>query len=153
MKKIFSLTLLVMVALMTAARDIVPEYDITGAGSGTEGTVLVKVFVYGKKVSDADLKRAAVHGIVFLGCSGNASGAQQPAIAPASAEKDNAEFFAAFFAIDGECQNYASIVSGSYETVKTKKGYKVGAIIQVNKSNLRKSLEKAGIIRSLNAGF
>ena len=153
MKRFISMMLLLTVVIMAAARDIVPEYDITGAGSGTEGTVLVKVFVYGKKVSDADLKRAAVHGVVFLGCSGNASGAQQPAIAPASAEKDNAEFFAAFFAIDGECQNYASIVSGSYETVKTKKGYKVGAIIQVNKSNLRKSLEKAGVIRSLNAGF
>lgn len=141
------------VCLMAAGDDNVPEYDVTGAGSGTEGTILVKVFVYGKKVNDADLKRAAVHGVVFRGCSGNASGAKQPAIAPATAETDHAEYFKAFFAVDGECQNYASIIAGSYETVKTKKGYKVGAIVQVNKTNLRKSLEKAGVVRSLNAGF
>ena len=132
-----------------AKGDKMPEYDITGAGSGTEGTILVKVYVYSKKATDQDLKRAAVHGVVFRGCSGNASGARQPAMAAPTAESDNAAFCEDFFAIDGPCQNYATIVGGSYDRVKTQKGYKCGAILQVNKTALRKELEKAGVVRSL----
>lgn len=155
MKRLLSLTmLLICFALATIAKgDDMPKYDITGAGSGTEGTVLVKVYVHGKRVGDEALKRAAVHGIVFRGCSGNESGARQPAMASPAVEQENAEFCERFFAEDGECQNYASVVAGSYDRVKTKKGYKTGAILQVDKTALRKYLEKAGVIRSLSSGF
>ncbi|MBQ8190643.1 MAG: hypothetical protein IJZ45_02625 [Bacteroidaceae bacterium] len=146
--------MLLLISIGAIAKDIkVPQYDITGAGSGSEGTILVKVYVYAKKVTDADLKRAAVHGVVFRGCTGNSSGAYQPAMAAPTVETENAAFCEEFFATDGECQNYASIVAGSYDRVKTKKGYKSGAILQVNKTTLRKELEKAGIIRSLSSGF
>ena len=145
MKKIFNLLMmLLLISIGAIAKDIkVPQYDITGAGSGSEGTILVKVYVYAKKVTDADLKRAAVHGVVFRGCTGNSSGAYQPAMAAPTVETENAAFCEEFFATDGECQNYASIVAGSYDRVKTKKGYKSGAILQVNKTTLRKELEKA----------
>lgn len=155
MKRLLSIVMLFLVVASGAMAkgDKVPQYDITGAGSGTEGTVLVKVYVYGKKVKDQDLKRAAVHGVVFRGCSGNASGARQPAMAGPTAEVDHAAFCERFFAADGECQGFASIVDGSYDRVKTSKGYKVGAILQVNKASLRKELEKAGVVRSLSSGF
>ena len=155
MKRLFNLLMmLLLINIGAIAKDIkVPQYDITGAGSGSEGTILVKVYVYAKKVTDADLKRAAVHGVVFRGCTGNSSGAYQPAMAAPTVETENAAFCEGFFATDGECQNYASIVAGSYDRVKTKKGYKSGAILQVNKTTLRKELEKAGIIRSLSSGF
>ena len=131
-----------------------PQYDITGAGSGIEGTLLVKVFVYAKKnVPDEELKRAAVHGVVFRGCTGNNSGATQPPMAPPTVEEEHSTYCEAFFAIDGQCLHYASIVSGSYEKIKTGKGYKYSAIVQVNKNLLRKDLEKAGIVRSLSSGF
>ena len=136
-----------------AKGDKIPQYDITGAGSGTEGTILVKVYVYSKSVKDEDLKRAAVHGVVFRGCSGNQSGARQPAMASITAEADNASFCEAFFAADGPCQNYATIIAGSYDRVKTQKGYKSGAILQIDKTALRKELEKAGVVRSLSSGF
>ncbi|WP_278889032.1 hypothetical protein [Leyella stercorea] len=132
------------------------QYDIEKAGIGVEGTILVKVWVYtknGKGVSDQDLKRVAVHGIVFRGCSGGQSGARQPAMAPATAEADNAAFCEAFFADDGPCQNYATIVAGSYDRVKTQKGYKSGAVLQIDKTSLRKELEKAGVVRVLSSGF
>ena len=74
-------------------------------------------------------------------------------MAPATAEADNATFCEEFFAADGPCQNYASVVAGSYERVKTQKGYKSGAIIQVDKTSLRKELEKAGVVRTLSSGF
>ncbi len=155
MKRLLCLTFLLLTFFMGAMGkgDKIPQYDITGAGSGTEGTILVKVYVYAKSVKDEDFKRAAVHGVVFRGCVGNQSGARQPAMAPAIAEMDNAAFFEAFFAVDGPCQNYATIVAGSYDRVKTQKGYKSGAILQIDKTSLRKELEKAGVVRSLSTGF
>lgn len=153
-KKINVLIVCLLMALGAMAKgDKMPQYDITGAGSGTEGTLLVKVYVYAKSVKDEDLKRAAVHGVVFRGCSGNASGARQPAMASPTVESENAVFCEEFFAVDGPCQNYATVVAGSYDRVKTPKGYKTGAILQVDKTSLRKELEKAGIVRSLSAGF
>jgi hypothetical protein len=153
-KQISILLMLLFFSLGAIAKsDKMPQYDIMGAGSGTEGTILVKVYVYAKNVSDEELKRAAVHGVVFRGCSGNASGARQPAMAPVTAEADYAVFCEEFFSLTGPCQSYASIVGGSYDRVKTGKGYKSGAIIQVDKSSLRKELEKAGVVRSLSSGF
>lgn len=156
MKRTLSIMVLLLTFFMGAMAkggDKMPQYDITGAGSGTEGTVLVKVYVYAKSVKDEDLKRAAVHGVVFRGCSGNQSGARQPAMASPTAETDNATFCEEFFAADGPCQNYATIIAGSYDRVKTQKGYKSGAILQVDKTSLRKELEKAGVVRSLSSGF
>lgn len=144
---------LAFAAAAMAKGDKFPKYDITGAGSGVEGTLLVKVYVYASNVSDEDFKRAAVHGVVFRGCTGNNSGARQPAMVSPTAEADNAAFCQAFFAADGQCQSYATIIAGSYDRVKTQKGYKCGAIVQVNKTSLRKDLEKAGIVRSLSSGF
>lgn len=155
MRKVLSLlALLLFIAVGAMAKGSkMPTYDITGAGSGTEGTLLVKVYVYNKSVSDNDLKRAAVHGVVFRGCAGNESGARQPAMAPAEAEAAHQTFFDEFFAEDGQCLNFATIVAGSYNRVKTPKGYKLGAILQVNKTSLRKTLEKAGVVKSLSSGF
>lgn len=155
MKRLLNLVImLIFIGLGAMAKDAkMLQYDISGAGSGSEGTVLVKVYVYAKKVTDADFKRAAVHGVVFRGCDGNSSGAHQPAMADPIVEIENAAFCDEFFAADGECQNYASIIAGSYDVVKTKKGYKSGAILQVNKTALRKILEKAGVVRSLSSGF
>ena len=155
MKRLFNVLFMLLFILTGAIAKVekMPQYDITGAGSGTEGTILVKVYVYGSKVSDQDLKRAAVHGVVFRGCSGNQSGARQPAMAAPTAETDNAAFCQEFFAADGPCQNYASVIAGSYDRVKAQKGYKQGAILQVDKTSLRKELEKAGVVKSLSSGF
>lgn len=153
LQKLLTLLLFVTIGVMAKSPKM-PQYDITGAGSGTEGTVLVKVYVYSNKnVSDQELKRAAVHGVVFQGFTGNASGAMQPAMASPTAETDNEAFCQNFFASDGPCQNFATIVAGSYDRVKTQKGYKQGAILQINKTALRKELEKAGVVRTLSSGF
>lgn len=155
MKKFCSIiSLLILISMAAIAKGYkMPMYDITGAGSGTEGTVLVKVFVYAKVVDDNELIRAAVHGVVFRGFEGNNSGARQPAMAPQTAEKENAAFCEKFFAKDGDCLKYASVVEGSYDRAKTANGYKCGAILQVDKKTLRKDLEQAGVVRSLSSGF
>ena len=62
-------------------------------------------------------------------------------MASAETEASHAEYCREFFAPTGECQNYASIIAGSYERVKTAKGYKCGAIVQVNKATLQMKLD------------
>ena len=130
------------------------KYDITSAGSGTQGTYLVKVYVYSKnaKVSDEQLKFAAIHGVLFRGFEGKPSA---PALAgSADIEKQKADYFGAFFGEEGAFAQYASVVTGSYERVKMSKGgYKVGAIVQVSKSKLQQELETAGVIHGLSSGF
>ena len=128
------------------------SYEIMGAGSGKEGTCLVKVYVYGN-TSDASIRKAAVHGVVFRGFSGTSSGVSQPALAPISAEEMNSEFFNSFMDVNGECQNFASIVPGSYERIATAKGSKVGAVVQVQRTALRHRLEMQGVIKTLSSGF
>lgn len=160
MKKVASLLIIALTMVSCSVQsnflgsNQIPQYDIMGAGSGNEGMTLVKVFVYANNnVADSELKRAAVHGVVFRGYTGNNSGASQPAMASPTAEIDYADFCKAFFAPNGQCQSYATIISGSYDRIKTGKSYKYGAIVQVNKSALRKDLEKAGLVRSLSSGF
>ena len=156
MKRITSLiafSFFVLFSLMAKSNKVLP-YDIVGAGSAKEGMALVKVYVYGKKISDEDLKIAAVHGVVFKGyAGGNTSGARQPAMAAAHLESENKEFCDSFFDKNGECQTYATIINGSYDCVKTMKGYKYGAILQIDKVSLRKTLERAGVVRGLSSGF
>lgn len=154
MKRLSIILLMCLVAVSAVmAKSKFPDYDITGAGSGNEGRVLVKVYVYGKSASDAELKMCAAHGIVFRGCTGNMSGANQPAMASPTVMTDMATFCEEFFSTSGQVQAYASIVAGSYDRVKTSKGYKCGAIVEVNKTALRQALEQAGVVRKLGAGF
>ena len=55
--------------------------------------------------------------------------------------------------VNGECQNFASIVPGSYERIATAKGSKVGAVVQVQRTALRHRLEMQGVIKTLSSGF
>ena len=134
------------------------EYDITSAGSGVQGTYLVKVYVNSKKkyLVDADLKYAAVHGVLFRGFSGsNGKPGQRPLAGSATVESQHADYFNAFFNKEKAYLRYADVVVGSYERMKmaSKKCYKIGAVVQVQKDQLRKDLEKAGVIRGLTNGF
>jgi hypothetical protein len=138
-------------------KEYVPAYEIESAGSGTQGNCLVRVWVYSKsaKVSDNDLKRAAVHGVIFRGYNGtNGNPSAKPMVSDITIEQQKASYFKSFFADGGVYSNYAIVVVGSYQHMKTEdKKYKVGATIQVSKDNLRKELEQSGIIKSLNSFF
>ncbi len=156
MKHLISLLLLLlaMVQPITAKGTDPVKYDISSAGSGVQGTYLVKVYVYSRsaKVSDQQIVYGAVHGVLFRGFQGKPSA---PALAgSATVEEQKADYFTSFFDEKGGAYlNYASILPGSYERIKTAKGYKVGAIVQVNKDKLRADLSSAGIIRGLSDGF
>lgn len=158
MKRIllFIFLLLGFTSVQAKDKDLVPEYNISCAGQGSEGYYLVKVSVISKKnkVADVDFKRAAVHGVIFRGyAAADRIPAQKPLINDISVEQTRAEYFNAFFADGGGFEQFASVVTGITERVKVGKQYRISANVQVAKSALQSELNKAGIARRLSDGF
>ena len=132
------------------------RYEIECAGNAIQGTYLVKVWTYSKKASVAEnqCRKNAVHGVNFKGYGGGQGCvSQRPMVNTPGAETQNQEYFDSFFADGGEFQKYASIMSGTTESVKVGREWKVGCVVSVRKDDLRKALEAAGIIRALSSGF
>ena len=133
------------------------QYEIVSAGSGLQGTYLVKVWVYDKKgnIDDFKLKYAAVHGVLFKGFSGKKGcPSQPPLVGNQVMEQNKADYFNDFFSQEGIFLNFSNIVDGSYSRTKlSKKKYKISAVVQVQKDLLRKEMERAGVMQSLSDGF
>ena len=130
-----------------------PQYDIIGAGTGVQGTYLVKVTMTAKKpdkVSDADLTKCAVHGVLFRGFSGERQH-QRPLAVSAANEQQHAGFYNEFF--QQPCLSYAVIEPTSRMVMKSGKEYKVSALVSVKKDQLRKDLTQQGILKGLTNGF
>lgn len=156
--RLLMIVLMIIIPLNLSARKKQNEalrYEIQAAGVGTEGTYLVKAYVLSKKgnVPDELIKEAAIRGVIFHGfAAGQGSPAQKP-MASAEVEQEKHVFFDDFFS-SGAHLGYANIIPGSYERSKTASGdYRIGATVQVQKTELRRHLEQAGIIRGLNTGF
>lgn len=132
------------------------RYEIECAGNAIQGTYLVKVWTYSKKASVAEnqCRKNAVHGVIFKGYGGGQGCvSQRPMANQPGIENQFKDYFDRFFANGGEFQKYASIMEGTTETVKVGREYKVGVVVSVRKDDLRKALEAAGIIKTLNSGF
>lgn len=133
------------------------KYDIECMENGSAGTYLIKVWSYDSKpnIPAEQMKRNAVHGVIFRGFSGRTGcTSQKPLAKSPTVEEEKADYFKTFFANGGAYLNYASIVSASPEIIKlNKKEYKVGVIVSISKDQLRKDLEAAGIIKGLTSGF
>lgn len=132
------------------------NYEIEGAGTGSHGTYLVKVTVITKekKIQDELIARCAVHGVLFRGFSNKELRQnQRPLAGSAMVEVQHADFFKDFFKEEGMAKNYVSAVNSSRQVVKSGKKYRVSTVVTVNKEQLHRDLEKAGIIKGLNTGF
>ena len=132
------------------------RYEIECAGNAVQGTYLVKVWTYSRSVSVAEnqCRKNAVHGVIFKGYGGGRGCvSQRPLASDPGIETQFKDYFNSFFATDGEYQKYASILSGTTEVVRVDREYKVGVTVSIRKDDLRKALEAAGIIKSLNSGF
>ena len=132
------------------------RYEIECAGNAIQGTYLVKVWTYSRNASVAEnqCRKNAVHGVIFKGYGGGQGCVSQRPLAPTpGVETQYEEYFKSFFADGGEFQKYASILGGTTEVTKVGGEYKVGVTVSVRKDDLRKALEAAGVIRSLNSGF
>jgi len=137
------------------------KYEIECAGTGVQGTYLIKVWSYSKKpkVAIAQAKKNAVHGVIFKGFAGGAQGCvSQKPLARTNVEFDNEEFFDGFFKDGGRYMKFVSASNdgsvGAGDVLKvSKRLYKVGVVVSVQKDALRRDLEKAGIVKGLASGF
>lgn len=136
------------------------RYEIEVVQTGTQGTYLIKVWSYSKKpdVAIEQAKKNAVHGVIFKGFTGKATVPGQKALADnVNLEVEKEDFFKPFFEDGGKYMKFVSMSNdgavAAEDRMKVGKEYKVGVIVSVNVSALRKDLEAAGIIKSLGAGF
>jgi hypothetical protein len=136
------------------------RYEIEPVGVGTQGTYLIKVWTYSKKsqVAIDQAKKNAIHGIIFRGFTGITGVPGQKALSrEPNLEVTQGDFFKTFFAQGGDYMRFVSITNdGSIapeDRLKVGNEYKIGVIVSVNVSELRKYLEDKGIIKKLGAGF
>ena len=165
MKKFLLLAALILATTLTGAAKKPTKselamqqfrYELECAGNGVQGTYLVRVWTYDKKQKNAQAAcaRNAVHGVIFKGFAGGDGCIGQKALVPTpGAEMEFEDYFRLFFSDNGEYRKYVSIVAGSELCEKVGKEYRAGAIVSIQKDELRKALEAAGVIKGLNYGF
>lgn len=168
MKRIASITVLIIVFITTTLHagskpdnTQIWRYEIEAVTTGAPGTYLIKVWSYSKKpvLAIEQAKKNAVHAIIFQGYPGRpgVSGQQPLAASNPNLEQEQKEFFDNFFADGGKYMKFVSLSNdgsvAAEDRLKVGKEYKIGVIVSVNVTLLRKDLEAAGIIRSLNSGF
>jgi hypothetical protein len=138
------------------------RYEIESVGTGIQGTYQIKSWSYSKNVETAieQSKKNAVHGIIFKGfpSKGGITG-QNPLSRNPNVIVEKKEFFDDFFKTgSGNYLRYVTLANngqiGAGDRIKiSKKEYKIGVIVSVNVSELRKYLEDEGIIKGLSSGF
>lgn len=164
-KLLFLISCLLMCAGVSSAKDKAPEVtdvSIVGEGIGNGGRPIIIATCSAKKaekVTDADLIRCAVRGVLFQGWNdksksqGFDSSVSHPAVAGnPDAEAAHADFFSDFFA-SGDVTKYGQVIPDTRKVVKSGKLYQVSQAVSVNVPALRKKLERDGIIKSLNSGW
>lgn len=135
----------------------IPRYDLVSYGTGTDGTYSAEVFVYLPKPNknvDVNIRKAAVHGVIFKGLTAGNGGTAQRAMADASAEMQHSDFFASFFNDANALSRYVDVVASSLRVEKVeKKLYRIRAIVSLKKDALRAYLEQNKIIESFKDLF
>ncbi|MBC5837863.1 hypothetical protein [Flavobacterium muglaense] len=136
------------------------RYEVEAVQTGVQGTYLIKVWSYSKNpdVATEQAKKNAVHGIIFKGFTGiSGVPGQSPLANSLNVENEKEDFFKPFFKDGGNYMKYVSLSNdgavGAEDRMKIGKEYKIGVIVAVNITELRKDLEKAGVIKSLTSGF
>ncbi|MFS4456356.1 hypothetical protein [Maribacter sp. 2304DJ31-5] len=147
------------------------EYDIECyGGTAKHGFKLVKIWSYSKEksIATAQAKKNAVHGIIFKGYAGEGRGCRssRPLMNREMTDKEYKDFFKDFFSNDGNFNRFVTYASNHkgvtdvQKLVKKKKEkrekfhqYKIGVVVRVASDELRKHLEKKGMINSLAKGF
>lgn len=142
---------LILFFLMACCAQIMAQsaYEIAGNGQGKNGAYYVKVTTVVKNVKTAkdELRRDAVHGVLFKGIMNNTDGGAnlKPLVNDPNIEKTKAEFFNAFWN-EKAYEKYVSMTEASFTSTKVKKGYEVSALMLVDKERLLKYLEESGIV-------
>ena len=136
------------------------RYEVEAVQQGVQGTYLIKVWSYSKKPDLAieQSKKNAIHGIIFKGYAGkDAVQGQKPLTNNSNLENEKAAFFKPFFADGGKYMKFVATSNdgavAAEDRIKVGNEFKIGVVVSVNVSLLRKYLEDEGIVKSLNSGF
>jgi hypothetical protein len=135
------------------------NYELVCLGVGQDGTKLIKVWGYGKKVDNAvyDAKRTAVAAVIFRGVPGGNGAAPTPSLLPVDAYEKSMDFFDEFFKDGGMYLNFVNLTTdgtpGGADNIKMSHGYKVAVSASINFNELRKYLQDKGIVKRMDAGF
>ena len=161
MKKLLIILLTFTFSLSTVtAKDEVTEYDYelkpVNDTPRQQGWVIFKVLTTGKKkeLLTKDLgQQNAIKGLLFKGLQPDKDGGGQVNALVEDGYEAHKEFFDSFFE-SGDYKQFIQTheVQGA-DIVKLKKGYKVGYTVEVNLKQLRRRLEKHGIIESVRSIF
>ncbi len=176
MKTLQNLSLILLLLLITAEVTTAQErhsrrerrahyssnynFEVEIMGVGQDGTKVMKVWGYGRRVEDAviEAKMNAVASVIFVGIPGGHGAAATPPLLrdPNAAEK-HAEYFEKFFEPGGKYQQFLALTTdgmpSGQDRLKIKNGFKVAIYAQVRYDALRKQLEADGIARRLDHGF
>ena len=150
-----------MAAAAMAKEPEVMEVSIQGEGVGNGGRPILTVTCSAKKadkVTEDDIRRCAVRGVLFRGYADKSNtsnfdaSTSHPAIVGADKESSYADYFNDFFN-SGAANSYVDLIDDTRKVMKAGKVYHVSQAVQVNVPDLRKKLEKDGIVRSLRSGW
>lgn len=138
------------------------RYDVECEGVAKQGSKLVKVWSYSKnpKYAISGGMKNAVHGVLFKGYGSGVEGcsALEPMIDASRDLSKYADFFDEFFKDGGEYLRYVSsatdgrIAAGDRLKI-SRREYKIGVIVIIKYNQLRKRMEKEGIVKKLSSGF
>lgn len=135
------------------------RYDLESEAISSNNSKAIRVWSYSKKADVAKNQgpKNAVHGVIFKGVNENPNKRLTkilPLIKDINAIEKHADFFETFFADGGDYRRYVTTTDIADKVRKIdRKTYKVGVVVNVNYNALRKALEQAGIVRTLNSGF
>ena len=138
------------------------RYEIEPVEGAVPGACRVKVWTYAKKADTAiaQAPKNAVHGIIFIGYAANPEArvpGRRAMVTDYAVEQEFADYFEEFFAAGGRYMRFVSLVNNGApmagDVINVGKEYKMGIIVMVKTDELRKELESAGVLKSLNSGF
>ena len=120
-----------------------------------QGTIQFKVWQYNKKafVAKEQAMKNAVHAVIFRGVQSTQRVRGFRALVDSNTQSENSAYFDSFFENrGGKYMKFVSLAMeggiGSGDVIKLKKEYKVGVVVVVRTSDLKKELENEGIIKS-----
>lgn len=148
-------------ASLKKADDVaIPQPELEAMPTGTQGTYLVKVWSYSKDpmIDISEVKRNAINEVLFEGFEGKPGIPGQVAIVQdPNVRVDKADYFKTFFADGGDYLKFVEPVNkgaiAAEDRMRVGKIYKIGMVCSIKSAELRKHLEEAGVLRSLDAGF
>ena len=135
------------------------NYELACLGVGQDGTKLLKVWGYGKKVDNAiyDAKRTSVAAVIFRGVPAGNGAAPTPSLLPVDGYEQHMDFFDEFFKDGGMYLSFVNLTTdgtpGGSDNIKMSHGYKVDVSASINFNELRKYLQDKGVVKRLDAGF